>query len=181
MRTPEGYRLRREPILGSGGSVEGHLDEGRVRDHGIEVLAVAGGFDDVVHYRPPLIRILDDPSRGGKVRLRTPLDMEREPRVRIKVGEPAPPFRARRPADVDTPVDDVVDDLDAAGLPALPSGGGDIDHIPVREDSLHRVRNRCHDNYHTPEWARTRRSARARPAECGSLGARVGSDALAHV
>jgi len=35
-------------------------------------------------------------------------------------------------------------------LPAPPSSGGDVDHIPVRERPLHRVRNGCHDNYHTP-------------------------------
>src|SRR5437588_6466481 len=150
MRTSEGYPGTSGRMLPSGSRVERHLDQRRVGDHGFEVLTVPCGLDDLAHHAPPLVGVLDDPCRGGKVSARSALDVEGETRVGVKVGEPAPALSPRLAADVDAAVDDVVDDLDAAGLPAPPSSGGDVDHVPAREYSLHRVRNGCHDNYHTP-------------------------------
>src|SRR5437870_9993836 len=108
IRKPEGYPLMRD---GSGGSrrlVERDLNQRRVRDHRLQVLSVPRRLDDMAHHGSPLVRALDDPSRGGQICLRTALDMEREVRVGVEVGEPAATLAPWRSADVDPAVDDVV-------------------------------------------------------------------------
>src|ERR1700736_123758 len=74
-----------------------------------------------------LVIVRDLPGGRRKVGADTPLEMERQFRIRVEVGQPAPAPLRRLPADVKAAVDGVQHDLDAALLPALPAGGRDVD------------------------------------------------------
>ena len=72
-------------------------------------------------------------ARGGReVGRRGFLEVEGERRVRDQVGVPGT-GSARRTGDVVLAVRSVEPDLDAAWLPGLPSGGGDVDDPVARE------------------------------------------------
>jgi hypothetical protein len=87
---------------------------------------------------PSSCRIHNGRGSGGQVGVHAPLEVEGELGVRPHVGIPMA-GTARRPRDVELPINTVEPDLDAARLPGLPAPSGDIDHVALFQGLLHLV------------------------------------------
>src|SRR5581483_9595161 len=90
--------------------------------------------EDALDDLPALGRIGHEPRARRQVGPDALFQVEDELRVRREVGVPVP--AARRPAQIEAPVDVVEPRLDPARLPALPPGGGDVDRSVSRERVL---------------------------------------------
>ena len=74
----------------------------------------------------------DDPGGRGDVRHDRTLEVDGQARIGLEVEEPGPlAIGAGHAGDVDAAIDDVVDDLDPAGMTAPSAGRGDIDGLAV--------------------------------------------------
>src|ERR1700682_1824651 len=85
----------------------------------------------------PFGLVLDDTSVRREVGADRALQVERELRPGVEVGQPVAAPRRRRAADVDPPVDVVKHDLDPPRAAAASAGGRDVCHPAFRQGTFH--------------------------------------------
>ena len=124
--TPSRTQVKRVPRLSR--RPHGHFDQRAVLHHDIDVAAIPVTCDALENL-PPLSRVRDLARGRRQIRHDTTFEVDGEVGIRFEVGEPGTSRATRCPADVETAVDVVQDDLEPARLAALAPGGRLIDHV----------------------------------------------------
>src|SRR5216683_548734 len=151
--TPSPPHVRRERLDVTPGlvfaRVQKHLDQRALLDHPVHVIAPPRARD-VGQELAALIHVPDDPRCRPQVRLHLTLQVEREVRVRVQVGEPVAPPRRRHATDVDPSVYVVERNLEPALLAGSAPRCCDVDQVAPAERFADRFLSSFHRNRRKP-------------------------------